>query len=466
MCALCRRLSPVALLLLGFGSGAHAQGANTSAGAAAFRNLAVSERLREVNETLLPESARAMNSGVRSVAATCIDEALAGASPARDQGRDGATAAGGGIALCGGGEYLDLHADSGAVPVDWSGLMRSAHAGGGIVLQDSLVLGAAVSRFDGRIDYRDRRGGGAESRHKTRMLGIHPYLGWSWSEHARAWAVGGYSWGETDLEDFSAGSLLRAESDSSLATAAAGGSLLLLPRWACGPALDLKAELWTSWLDLDGNGENIEKTEAEINGVRVALEGSLDLLLGNGGKLRPALGVGMRRDGGDGAGEGLGMETLAGFRYAQGRWNMNVHSHILLFREGDVKEWGATAALALQTGAGGRGWSAGLETGYGALGGGAARPWESGAPSTSAAAAPEEAALRLRAAAGYGMGLGRGLVTPYGALEVDQEDARVYSLGARAQLGSDLSLHVKGERQEYADRNADQRLWVGVGLRF
>ncbi len=463
-----------------------------------IQDLPAAERLREVNETILPELARALSAGARNAVTECLDEALEGSGKMRLGGQSSAAglvlsgaralagesdaswrrALGGtslalsmggggedeepraaGVTLCAGGEYRDLKDESGRNPVDWAGFVRSVHGGGNIALSDNLLAGVALSWFDGRFDYADGRGRGLESRHKTEMFGIHPYMGWSWTEHARVWAMAGYGWGETTLEDFSAGSLLRTKSDISMLSGAAGGSLRLAQQEGHRAAFDLKAETWTTRLELDGS-EHLEKMDIEITGARLALEGSYELSLAREGRLRPELEIGARYDGGDGA-TGFGLETLAGLHYAQGRRHAVLRGRTLLAHEADIHDWGVHGSLALDSGAGGLGWSAGLGTDYGAAGGNAAQLWNDG---MGGATAEREAAsgLRARAEAGYGIGLWRGLLTPYGALDLGQGGGRAWSLGARARFGAGWFLHFKGERREYADSTADHRLWLDL----
>lgn len=449
-CRVVRRIALVALLLPGMSSLSHAQ------------ELTQAQRWTTVSETLLPELARPVGAGVRNAVAECIDEAL-------EPGGDGAASSG--FTACAGGEYRDMNDETGRDPIDWANFVRSVHVGGNVMMGDGMAVGAALSWFDGRFDYVDGRGDGRESRHKTHMLGIHPYLAWSWNEQVQLWAMAGYNWGETALEDFSSGALQREESDSSLSTVAAGGSLQLTEQGDSMASFRLKAEGWAAWLKLDENGANIEETDVEATGGRLAIEGAYEFPLADHGMLRSELELGARYDGGDGA-EGFGLETLGGLRYAQGRWSLIMRGRTLLAHEGDMHDWSVHGVLSMDPAVCGLGWSASLGTNYGLPGNnGAAQPWSNDLRGVAGDYRADQSSLAMwtRAEAGYGIGMGRGLLTPYGALDLGQGGNYVYSLGARAQLGSGLLLHVKGERREYDDSWAnhgyggtDHRLWFDL----
>ncbi len=449
-----QRLALVALLLPGLSALSHAQDL-------ADQELTQAQRWTTVSETLLPELARPFGAGARNAVTECIDEAM----------EPGSGDASSSFTACTGGEYRDMVDETGRDPIDWANFVRSVHVGGNLLMGESMAVGAALSWFDGRFDYVDGRGDGRESQYQTRMVGIHPYLAWFWDERVQLWATAGYNWGETTIEDFSSNALQREESDSSLSTAAAGGSLQLTEQSDSMASFRLKAEGWATWLKLDENGANIEETDVEASGGRLAIGGAYEFSLADHGMLRPELEVGARYDSGDGA-EGFGVETLAGLRYAQGRWNLIMRGRTLLVHEGDMHDWSVHGVLALDPAAGGMGWSARLGTNYGLPGSNAAaQPWGADLRGAAVDYRADQSALAMwtRAEAGYGIGLWRGLLTPYGALDLGQGGNYIYSLGARAQLESGLLLHVKGERREYDDSWAnhgrggtDHRLWFDL----
>ena len=78
-----------------------------------------------------------------------------------------------------------------------------------------------------------------------------------------------------------------------------------------------------------------------------------------------------------------------------------------------------------------------------------------------------EAASRLDAEVGYGLGAGpgRGVVTPYSGIGVGDAGGRMLRLSARWQMGSDATLNVEGTEQRSAE-TIDHRIMLRAGLRF
>ena len=68
---------------------------------------------------------------------------------------------------------------------------------------------------------------------------------------------------------------------------------------------------------------------------------------------------------------------------------------------------------------------------------------------------------------GYGLGAGpgRGVVTPYTGIGLDDAGGRMLRLGARWQIGSDATLNVEGTEQRSAE-TIDHRIMLRAGLRF
>ena len=107
--------------------------------------------------------------------------------------------------------------------------------------------------------------------------------------------------------------------------------------------------------------------------------------------------------------------------------------------------------VALLPSVGGGGWSFALRPGYGsgiAEWGSTGRIWGQGVRKD---AVGSSAGLRVESRLGYGLVLreGRGLVTPWGGLTLD-EVGRRYQLGLDWGLGSPLRLNLSAERREAA----------------
>ena len=449
--------------------------------------MAMRERLRGVNEAVLPELARTMTASTAGAVADRLGaaapatgetesetlaslarlleaneralsegdfswrRALAGKSFAlglSGDGGDGAGPGSGGVAVWGAGDWRNLSLDG---PVDWDGDMFAAHLGVDAVLGDGVRAGAAVSRFESSIDYTDNGGETpAKGTHESRMTSVHPYAGLSLPDGSRLWALAGYGKGEIEIDDAAAG---RQSSDSTLLTAAAGASTRLLSEDAT--ALDLKGEAQGSRLEVDDNGDLVEGLSVRTWRMRLALEGSRDFELFPDTVMTPSLELGLRWDGGDGE-TGTGVEIGGGLGYVDREKGLTaeVSARALAAPADGVREWGVSGLLRLDPGARGRGLSLSLSPSWGEAGSGMAQLWEDGltgpAADGDAGAVP---AGRIEAELGYGLPAfgGAGLVTPYGGVAFANGGDRLYRVGGRLDLGAGFDLSLEGSRRERAD---------------
>ena len=373
--------------------------------------MAMRERLRGVNEAVLPELARTMTAST----AGAVADRLGAAAPATGEtesetlaslarlleaneralsegdfswrralagklfalglsgdGGDGAGPGSGGVAVWGAGDWRNLSLDG---PVDWDGDMFAAHLGVDAALGDGVRAGAAVSRFESSIDYTDNGGETpAKGTHESRMTSVHPYAGLSLPDGSRLWALAGYGKGEIEIDDAETG---RQSSDSTLLTAAAGASTRLLSEGAT--ALDLKGEAQGSRLEVDDNGDLVEGLSVRTWRMRLALEGSRDFELFPDTVMTPSLELGLRWDGGDGE-TGTGVEIGGGLGYVDREKGLTaeVSARALAAPADGVREWGVSGLLRLDPGAQGRGLSLSLSPSWGEAGSGMAQLWEDG----------------------------------------------------------------------------------------
>ncbi len=448
--------------------------------------MAKRQRLRVVNEVVLPELARAMtastagavadrlgsvapdmgNTGSKTLASLAhlleandqaLNEgdfswrrALAGKSFSlglSGDGGDGARPGSGGVAVWGAGDWRNLSLDG---PVDWDGDMFAAHLGVDAALGEDVRAGVAVSRFESSIDYTDNGGDAPlKGTHENRMTSVHPYAGLSLPDGSRLWALAGYGRGEIEINDAAAG---RQSSDSTLLTAAAGGAWRLVSEGAT--AFDLKSEVQGSRLEVDDNGDLIKGLSVRTWRMRLALEGSRDFELFPDTVLTPSLELGLRWDGGDGE-TGTGVEIGGGLGYVDREIGLTaaISGRALAAHTGGVRQWGASGSLRLDPGADGRGLSLSLTPSWGEVGSGMERLWEDGLTGREADANGDVPGARIEAELGYGLPAfgGAGLVTPYGGAVFGNGGGRRYRVGGRLNLSTGLDLSLEGSRRESRD---------------
>ena len=381
----------------------------------------------------------------------------AGGGAATGLGAGPATGAGARVTVWGAGDYRSLAGGEGSA-VDWDGHLFGAHLGMDARFGAGGLAGLALSASKGRFDYTDTSayalGGTVEGEYESRMTSAHPYVGWAWPAGRHAWASLGYGRGDVTLLDGEAG---RHTSDSTLRSAAAGGSVRVLSGegpGVFGPmTVDLKGEAQTTRLEVEDNGDHIAGLAVRTHRLRVAAEGARAFALSGGAAFTPSVELGMRLDGGDGE-TGAGMELGGGLDYAHPALGLSadVAGRVLLAHEGATEDWSVGGAVRLEP-ATGLGLSLRLAPSYGDTGSGLSRLWEggvagSGAGATGAGTTGASPAARLDTEMGYGLAAFAGVLTPYGGLGLSEGGTRGYRLGARFLLGPAFELDLEGERRE------------------
>lgn len=206
--------------------------------------------------------------------------------------------------------------------VTWNGNLFGAHLGFDAPLSTNVLAGVALSWSRGAFEYRDRQDGhtgtGTQS---TWTLSAHPYLSWMPLEALGLWATVGYGGGQIELDDEEAD----LQSSDLRRLGAAGGlqGTLNDENLLSGGTTSLTArgEGVYTWSDVTGR-DLIEPLMAQVWRGRLAIEGAHERALPWGSRIRPALEVGVRYDGGEGM-AGAGVEVGGGLRYAE-PWGLKI----------------------------------------------------------------------------------------------------------------------------------------------
>ena len=181
-----------------------------------------------------------------------------------------------------------------------------------------MVTGVSLSHSRGLGNYASVDSG----RMTSAVAGLYPWIGYKASERVTVWTVAGYGAGGLLLNP-GAGPAI--ETGLSMAMVAGGGRGQILGD-GNGFGLAFKADaLWvgTHTKAVDGPGGRLAATDAAVNRLRTALEGSHNLTIGNRMALTPSVEVGIRHDGGD-AETGTGMDVGAGLVFADAVTGLSV----------------------------------------------------------------------------------------------------------------------------------------------
>ena len=351
--------------------------------------------------------------------------------------------------------------------VTWNGSLFSAHVGFDAPLSTNVLAGVALSWSRGAFEYRDRQdsqtGTGTQ---RTWTLSAHPYLSWSPLEALGLWATVGYGGGQLEVDDEAA----EVQSSDMTRLGAAGGLEASLSDEQLLPggttSVTARGEGAYTWTDVAGRGL-IEPLMAQVWRGRLAIEGAHERALPWGSRIRPALEVGVRYDGGEGL-AGAGVEIGGRLRYAE-PWGLKIEgrARMLVAHQSGYREWAAGGRLSLDLGRGRQGLSVSVAPSYGRTASGVDRLWKSGAMNlvTSGTSASQG---RVDAELNYGMLVadGHALITPYGGITAIEDGTRRYKVGGKLELGSLLRLDLKGEHALRASGTANQRVSIEGTVRL
>ena len=371
------------------------------------------------------------------------------------------TAEGGGgrVAAWGCGDYRRLSGAGGRGAGSWNGEVYSLHVGVDVRLGSNVLAGVSVSRSRGMIDYEGGLGSGTDGgEHDLRLVGVHPFLGWSVTPGLQLWGTVGHAWGELRIVD-ELGGLTGA---ATLNSGALGLNGRLLTRGAT--TLSLRGE--GALAQLTADSATFEVATLDMWRFRLTTELSHELLFSSGTSLTPWAELGARHDGGDGQ-TGAGLELGGGLRYrvpqvgltaeGYGRW--------LAVHEGALQEWGVGAMVTIDPGMDRRGLSASVTPSWGETATGVQRLWQQGA---AGPAWYGTSRAQVDAQLGYGVPVfgGRSVLTPFGAMNLAGDEARRYRLGGSLATSRWTTLSLEIERWDRALTDAMHSVMVRGAVEF
>ena len=397
-------------------------------------------------------------------------ELLLGSSFRLSLGKDGNGAEGTGTRWAAWGEAATSRFAGGADGLALDGDATTVALGADATWERWLA-GAAISLSEGTGGFRDHDGRGAGEL-ESALTSVHPYLRYQAGERLSLWGMVGFGAGKLMLDAEGTG---RWHTDTSMRMAAAGARGVLLPASEEGGlelAVRTDALLMRMHSDaVTGDAGNLAVSEADINRLRLILEGSRRFAVGDGSTLEPSLEIGLRHDGGD-AEAGTGIELGGGLRFADRGLGLTVDANartLVAYEDSDYSEWGVGGSVRLDPGASGRGPSLTLAPTWGVASGGTERLWSLDGPRGLAAGEQGEPTLHFDAKAGYGFAAfaGRGTVTPYAGLSLSESGEHTLRSGVRWAAGPALSFGLEGTRREPAGEAAvDHGVWVSTSLHW
>ena len=223
-------------------------------------------------------------------------------------------------------------------------------------------------------------------------------------------------------------------------------------------SLTARGEGAYTWHDVTGRGL-IEPLAVQVWRGRLAVEGSHERLLPWGGRIRPALEVGVRYDGGRGM-AGAGVEIGGGLTWAE-PWGLQIEGRgrLLAAHQSGYREWAAGGRVSLDLRRDGQGLSVSVTPGYGQTASGVRRLWQDGvAHLTSAASRGNDARASVAADVRYGIPFtDEALFTPYGGIAAIDNGALRYHAGGKLEFAPAFSLDLRGEHAAVPAGTVEQR---------
>ena len=326
------------------------------------------------------------------------------------------------------------------------------------------MAGVALSHSSGWGSYSQPMTSGGEV--TSSLTGAYPYVGFEVvPQRLSLWLAGGYGLGGLQLTPAGGEPL---ETGIGLLAGAAGVRGTVVPASATGGfSLGLNAD----GLLLRATSEaapGLDATTADVNRVRLGLEGAYEVALGGGARLTPSVEVGVRRDGGD-AETGFGMDVGGGVRYTHQSLGLSLGLKgraLVLHETADLAEWGASGWLAWDPNPSSElGPALTVSPSIGASAeGGAAQLW-SRETLAGLDGDPMDAngTGRVDARFGYGMPLAGGVGVPWAGIGLSERE-REYRLGYAFHAGdpsaTDLRIELVAARREPTDAEPEHTLSV------
>ena len=358
---------------------------------------------------------------------------------------------GGALTIWGQGAYGRFAGQDGDLAVDGevaSGTLGVDYATG------PWMAGLALSHSSGWGSYSQPMTSGGEV--TSSLTGAYPYVGFEVvPERLSLWLAGGYGLGGLRLTPAGGEPL---ETGIGLLAGAAGARATVVPASATGGfSLGLNAD----GLLLRATSEaapGLAATTADVNRVRLGLEGAYEVAFGGGARLTPSVEVGVRRDGGD-AETGFGMDVGGGVRYTHQGLGLSLGLRgraLVLHETAELTEWGASGWLAWDPNPGselGPALTVSPAIGASAEGGATALWSRETLAGLDANPVVAGAGGRIDARFGYGLDLMAGVGTPWVGIGMSGHD-REYRIGYEFHAGrpsaTDVRVALEASRRERA----------------
>ena len=329
---------------------------------------------------------------------------------------------------------------------------------------ERVLAGVMLSQSSGEGSYRlDPQKGDDAGTVKSSLSGVYPYVQLDLNATVSAWALAGAGSGELTLQQEGEKPM---PTDITMRMGAVGFKGQVLDgTGASGLAMNVKSD--AMWV-----GTKSERTtdliasEGNVSRLRLIVEGKRTFEVASGARITPSAELGLRHDAGD-AETGTGLEVGAGLSYAAGPLTVEGQVRMLVaHEESGYEEWGASGAMRITPSTSGRGLTLSIAPEWGRTGSATEQLWSAKDATALGTDRVFEDDARLALDAGYGVGVGHGVLTPYAGFTLGDAGNRTVRTGARWHIGADAVLGLEGTRRTSGIGEADNHLMLRIALRF
>ena len=353
----------------------------------------------------------------------------------------------------------------------YDGMATSVYLGADVTVAECWMFGVAISSNSGESDY---AWGTATQTMDLSLTTVLPYVSYQPNSGSSIWGVAGFGSGELDTTVVGAANDV---SDLSSTITMVGGSQELTSVGRFNLALRGDAAM-ASLETEDGNGA-ADGLAADVNRIRVGLEGSFRTETGQGGMLEPFGQVSLRSDGGDGD-TGTGIEIAGGVRMTSSTFTLEAQGRTLAMHGADeYSESGFSLIAKLNPSASATGVTVSIAPRWGADAMGNGMLWQD---SLNIGAANPYGVLTgfgnvganksIDTQVGYGMLVANEqyLLTPFVDYGVGDGDRRELLLGASlrqlVQGNANLDINLALGRVEERTGASSGKIGLNANLRF
>ena len=347
--------------------------------------------------------------------------------------------------------------------LDLDGDLTAGYLGLDYRLSSGGLVGVALSRSEGEIDYRSGTTDGTfdEGTLDTSLNSVYPYGYWSPRAGLGLWGLLGVGSGDATLTHRE--TAFATDLDMRMGALGLRQAVQTLGSFE----LALKADAFVVELESE-DVPGLPAVSAQARRARLLLEASHSWQPQPDERLGTSLELGLRADGGD-ADEGAGAELGVGLEYSNARLGLRAQwraQGLLAHSASGFEEWGTSLNVEFDPGVSGQGLALTLAPTWGqAASGGAQALWQSDRPLRDTGLAPASA-MRMDLDLSYGLNRDRRQLSPFASLGLADGVMQRLRLGLRLGLADELEMELFGGRNASENRSPEHLLGLTGRLRF